>query len=346
MIDLLGSDVPSDSSSAFKWADGVLIKAMKEGAWLLLDELNMASQTVLEGLNSILDHRGSIYLPELDKTVEKATGFRIFASQNPTSMGSGRKGLPHSFLTRFTRIWLEAYTETELKQIIYDLYPETKTVSVLRKLLRFFFSLKEHFSKQDTRHGDVLWEFNLRDLHLMFDHLNTENGQNEPTLDQVSETLVSTLLFRLPRKYHKFFHNLYQQIFRSPLVYTLKNRLDTENETKFPFSLNLSSLKNLLPIVQNPLTNAVNSLLRTTYPIMFICNRTTEGLFNVQEFLESYASNSTDVQFVTMNLFESSDVVDLIGGFEMKAANEQQETTLFTLKEEATEGAMATEAGV
>jgi len=79
---------------------------MKEGAWLLLDELNMASQTVLEGLNSILDHRGNIYLPELDLTVEKKEGFRIFASQNPMAMGSGRKGLPHSFLTRFSRIWL------------------------------------------------------------------------------------------------------------------------------------------------------------------------------------------------------------------------------------------------
>jgi midasin len=249
LIDLLGSDVPSDTSSAFKWADGVLIKAMKEGAWLLLDELNMASQTVLEGLNSILDHRGSIYLPELDKTVEKSPGFRIFASQNPTSMGSGRKGLPHSFLTRFTRIWLEAYTETELKQIIYDLYPETKTVSVLRKLLRFFFSLKEHFGKQATRHGDILWEFNLRDLHLMFDHLNQQSQSEEVTTEQVSETLVCTLLYRLPEEYHTFFHKLYTQIFNSPLTYTLRSRLDSEKETPFPFSLNLKSLKNLLPVV-------------------------------------------------------------------------------------------------
>ena len=241
--------MPSDSSSAFKWADGVLVKAMKEGAWLLLDELNMASQTVLEGLNSILDHRGSIYLPELDKTIEKSPGFRIFASQNPTSMGSGRKGLPHSFLTRFTRIWLEAYTETELKQIIYDLYPETKTVSVLRKLLRFFFSLKDHFNKQTTRHGEVLWEFNLRDLHLMFDHLKQHTNISEIDAEKVSETLVCTLLFRLPREHHSFFHELYRQIFLTPLTYTLKSRLDSSNEITFPHNLDISSLKNLLPVI-------------------------------------------------------------------------------------------------
>lgn len=39
----------------FKWCDGVVLKAMKEGAWLIIDELNLANQTVLEGLNSILD---------------------------------------------------------------------------------------------------------------------------------------------------------------------------------------------------------------------------------------------------------------------------------------------------
>jgi len=63
----------------------------------MLDELNLASQSVLEGLNSILDHRGSIYISELDQTVVKHSDFRLFGSQNPITMGAGRKGLPHSF---------------------------------------------------------------------------------------------------------------------------------------------------------------------------------------------------------------------------------------------------------
>lgn len=48
----------------FKWYDGVLLEAMKKGYWILLDELNLTSQSVLEGLNAILDHRGEVYLPE------------------------------------------------------------------------------------------------------------------------------------------------------------------------------------------------------------------------------------------------------------------------------------------
>lgn len=53
---------------------------MIEGAWIIFDELNLASQNVLEGLNSILDHRGEVFIPELNKTVSKAQGFQFFAT--------------------------------------------------------------------------------------------------------------------------------------------------------------------------------------------------------------------------------------------------------------------------
>lgn len=91
----------------FRWFDGILVKAMKEGAWIIMDELNLANQTVLEGLNSILDHRGTIFIPELNKTITKHPNFRFFATQNPVSHGRGRKYLPRSFLNRFFRIYLQ-----------------------------------------------------------------------------------------------------------------------------------------------------------------------------------------------------------------------------------------------
>ena len=36
---------------------------------MLLDELNLASQSVLEGLNACLDHRARIFIPELNMEV-------------------------------------------------------------------------------------------------------------------------------------------------------------------------------------------------------------------------------------------------------------------------------------
>lgn len=72
-----------------------MLKALKtEDCWILLDELNLASQSVLEGLNACLDHRGEIFIPELNRTFKLNKGkTRIFASQNPHLQGGGRKGV-------------------------------------------------------------------------------------------------------------------------------------------------------------------------------------------------------------------------------------------------------------
>ena len=63
MMDLLGADLPADSGNAgeFAWCDGPLLGALKAGHWVLLDELNLAGQSVLEGLNAMLDHRGEVH---------------------------------------------------------------------------------------------------------------------------------------------------------------------------------------------------------------------------------------------------------------------------------------------
>jgi midasin len=106
--ELFGSDMPvegSDGSSLFAWRDGPFLDALKNGSWILLDELNLASQSVLEGLNACLDHRGEIFIPELNRSFKVDTKTtRIFACQNPLFQGSGRKGLPKSFLSRFTQV--------------------------------------------------------------------------------------------------------------------------------------------------------------------------------------------------------------------------------------------------
>lgn len=66
--------------------------------------MNLASQSVLEGLNAVLDHRGSAYIPELDKTFYISKQTRLFGCQNPLKEGGNRRGLPKSFLNRFTQV--------------------------------------------------------------------------------------------------------------------------------------------------------------------------------------------------------------------------------------------------
>lgn len=59
MMDLLGADLPAPGGAPgqFAWVDGPLLGALRAGHWVLLDELNLAGQSVLEGLNALLDHR-------------------------------------------------------------------------------------------------------------------------------------------------------------------------------------------------------------------------------------------------------------------------------------------------
>lgn len=67
--------------------------------------MNLASQSVLEGLNAVLDHRGELYIPELGRTfIIKSKETRLFACQNPLNEGGSRKGLPKSFLNRFLQV--------------------------------------------------------------------------------------------------------------------------------------------------------------------------------------------------------------------------------------------------
>jgi MoxR-like ATPase len=108
----------SGGAPNFKWCDGVFLTAMKQGHWVLLDELNLAPQSVLEGLNACFDHRQEVFLPDIGQTVTCPPSFRVFCAQNPMVEGGGRKGLPQSFLSRFSRVFVEAMTEDDLLEIV------------------------------------------------------------------------------------------------------------------------------------------------------------------------------------------------------------------------------------
>jgi midasin len=166
LMDLFGSDVPVSGESAgnFSWRNGPLLKAMENGDWVLLDEMNLATQSVLEGLNSCFDHRQQIYVAELDQTFVRHPDFVLFATQNPHHQGGGRKGLPASFVNRFTVVYADTLTETDLMVICRNRYKEVKhtdlthivsTISQTQQLIQ---------SNRYFRSVGGPWEVNLRDI--------------------------------------------------------------------------------------------------------------------------------------------------------------------------------------
>jgi midasin (ATPase involved in ribosome maturation) len=166
LMDLFGTDLPVENGKPgeFCWKDGPFLQAMQSGHWVLLDEINLASQSVLEGLNACLDHRGEAYVPELDMTFRSADGFRIFAAQNPVKEGGGRKGLPRSFLNRFSQVFVDALSREDVLFISKSMYPLMEE-DALVKMIEF--NARMHYEtmvKRSFGREGAPWEFNLRDV--------------------------------------------------------------------------------------------------------------------------------------------------------------------------------------
>ncbi|KAI8086936.1 P-loop containing nucleoside triphosphate hydrolase protein [Gilbertella persicaria] len=177
LMDLFGSDLPVEggNSGEFAWRDAPFLQAMKAGDWVLLDELNLASQSVLEGLNSCLDHRGAVYIPELDREFFCAKEFRVFGAQNPLQQGGGRKGLPKSFVNRFTQVYVEQLTSDDLLFICSHLFSEFEP-STLSKIIEFNNRMYEETMVRCSfgRKGSP-WEFNLRDVFRWLELMQKDN---------------------------------------------------------------------------------------------------------------------------------------------------------------------------
>ena len=166
LMDLFGSDVPVENGSVgqFEWRDAPFLTAMQKGEWVLLDEMNLASQSVLEGLNACLDHRGQIYIPELDRSFFKHPQFTLFAAQNPHAQGGGRKGLPASFVNRFTLVYADPLITEDMVQISASMFPNIDA-STISALASYIFSLNSFIANsQAAPTAGGPWEFNLRDL--------------------------------------------------------------------------------------------------------------------------------------------------------------------------------------
>lgn len=103
------------------FVEGALVTAVRNGHWLVLDELNLAPSDVLEALNRLLDDNRELFVAELQEAIRCARGtvprgatraqlvprqaltprrcsarrphphFMLFATQNPPGAYGGRK---------------------------------------------------------------------------------------------------------------------------------------------------------------------------------------------------------------------------------------------------------------
>lgn len=92
------------TTAAWKFVEGPLVKAMREGRALLIDEINRLPEEVQMVLYSAADGRGYIRLDDRpdDPIITAQPGFCLLGTLNPDSLGS--TGLSEAITSRFSVI--------------------------------------------------------------------------------------------------------------------------------------------------------------------------------------------------------------------------------------------------
>jgi midasin len=108
----------ADQNGTLSFRDGILVRALKLGHWVILDELNLAPSEVLEALNRLLDDNRELYIAETNETVKPHPDFRLFATQNPCGAYGGRKPLSRAFRNRFVEIHVGDIPSQEMVTIL------------------------------------------------------------------------------------------------------------------------------------------------------------------------------------------------------------------------------------
>ena len=95
------------------WSDGPVVQALRRGAVLLLDEIDLASNKIM-CLQSLLEGKG-VFLKKTNTYVRPAAGFNVIATANTKGRGSddgkfiGTNVLNEAFLERFAVTFEQSY---------------------------------------------------------------------------------------------------------------------------------------------------------------------------------------------------------------------------------------------
>ncbi|CCH60894.1 hypothetical protein TBLA_0D03970 [Henningerozyma blattae CBS 6284] len=315
LVDLFGSDAPGEKTGEFVWRDAPFLRAMQKGEWVLLDEMNLASQSVLEGLNACLDHRGEAYIPELDKSFSCHPNFIVFAAQNPQYQGGGRKGLPKSFVNRFSVVYVDMLTANDLLLIAHHLYPKINK-EIISKIIKLISTVEDEVTKKKLwGSAGTPWEFNLRDTLRWLKLLNKPSICGETVMDfvniviqqrfrtdddrQRAQLLITNIFgdFETRDNYYKIDEDIVQ----------INSTFSTRNKLyQYPNSQKLIHLQ-----CNNRVYESALKCINNNWPLI-LTGPTGSGKTDIIKFLASILGAKLD--FFSMN--SDIDSMDILGGYE------------------------------
>jgi midasin len=292
---------PTTGKLVFK--DGLLVRALRNGDWIVLDELNLAPTDVLEALNRLLDDNRELVIPETQEVVRPHPHFMIFATQNPPGLYAGRKVLSRAFRNRFLEVHFEDVPQAELETILCQrcrIAPSygQRIVAVFREL---------QMRRQSTRVFESKHGFaTLRDLFRWA-------GRGAVGYQELAEDGYMLLAERARREDDK-------HIVKEVIESVMKVRIDEQAMYNLHGRTNTGVVEFLGAPIPNAGAVVWTSAMRRLYVLLARAARFDEPVLLVGETGSGKTSvcdifaQAQGKQLFTVNCHQNTETADLIGG--------------------------------
>ncbi|WP_175762009.1 AAA family ATPase [Burkholderia anthina] len=208
--DLIGTRTLNDAGGMM-WADGPVIRAMRTGSILLLDEINFLRPEIVGGLNAILDG-GSLLISSTSERVHPHPNFRIAATGNAidgTDAGKyrGTRRQNDSLLDRFLLgIRLDYMPADQERALLQRMYPrlDDQVIEVMMDVTTATRASQKTDDLSVAISTRVLLNGWAREVH----------RQTSPAkqAEQILPALETTMLFRVPASDRTMISNTVTQV--------------------------------------------------------------------------------------------------------------------------------------
>lgn len=139
------------------WVDGILPKAMKDGHWLVIDEIDCADAQILAVMNAVLEKNGVLTLKEKGfEVVVPHENFRLFATANTVgcmsvfrSLYQGTNLMNEAFLDRFRVYHVDYLPEKEEIKVLMESVPKLRP-EIAKAMVSIANLVRESFKKEDV----------------------------------------------------------------------------------------------------------------------------------------------------------------------------------------------------